>query len=437
MSFLSTLIWAAAATVAGGIVLAYWLAFRRRERQNRERADEAVKLGLSRPMGQYPFIDPAICIGCGACVRACPEKDVLGVVSGLAMVINGARCMGIGQCARACPVGAIELALGDLKSRADVPALDHQNQTNVPGLYVAGELGGLALIRNAVQQGRDTVRWVARDLAIHPGPKDPELLELAIVGAGPAGLSAALSAVECGLSYAVFEQQADLGGTIYNFPRRKLTHTQPVELPLYGLLRKDEYTKEELLELFGELVSRHRLAIRFGERVQQLLRDEDRFLLRTAKGLYLARRVLLAMGRRGTPRRLGVPGENLSKVMYQVRDADQYRHKKILCVGGGDSAVEAALGLARQPGNEVSLSYRQDGFYRIKRKNLDLLETSIERGRIRPILRSEVREIEAEKVRLATSSGELALANDYVFVLIGGEPPFPFLREAGVAFGGG
>jgi|CXWL01.1.fsa_nt_gi thioredoxin reductase len=432
---LSTVIWGSAALVAGSILSLYLGGVRRRERRDRERAAEAERLGISKPAGQYPYVDPSICIGCGACIRACPEGDVLGIVGGLAVVIDGARCIGIGACAKACPVEGIELAMGDLRGRADVPQMDERNQTNVPGLFVAGELGGLALIRNAIGQGRDTVRWIAAEAArIRPGPtSDP--LDLAIVGAGPAGLSAALAAVEAGLSYAVFEQETSLGGTIHHYPRRKLTHTQPVEIPLHGALTKGEYSKEELLELFGELVSRHRLAVRFDHKVLDVSRLGDGFQLTTTSGLHRARFTLLTLGRRGTPRKLGVPGEELGKVMYQVRDADHYRGRRILCIGGGDSAIEAAIGLARQPGSEVALSYRGERFHRVKRRNQELLENLTARGRIRPLLGSQVRTIEDHQVRLDTPAGELVLDNDFVFVLIGGEPPFPLLRQAGIRFG--
>jgi thioredoxin reductase len=428
-----TLIWSLALAVVLAIVLGYLISFRRRNRRDHERARATEGRGPVQPMGAFPYIDPAVCIGCGGCVAACPEK-VLGIVGGLAVAVQGNRCIGIAACAKACPVQAIEISLGDLRGRADVPWMTDRRETNVPGVYVAGELAGLALIRNAVRQGRETVRAIAAELAVVDS-RDPELLDVAIIGAGPAGLAAALTAVESRLRYAVFEQQSDLGGTIYNFPRRKLTHTEEVELPIYGPLRKSEYSKEELLELFRGLLEKHRLEVRFGQKVLQVIPEGGLFHILTASNAWRARRVLLALGRRGTPRKLGVRGEALSKVMYQVRDAEEYRGKKILCVGGGDSAIEAAMGLARQAGNELTLSYRGQAFDRVKAKNLETLDKLVRRGKIRPLLGSEVLEIGDGEVRLRTAQGEIAIANDYVFVLIGGEPPFPFLRSIGVVFG--
>lgn len=429
-------IWWLTALFVASVFGVYVAAFRRRSHSDGKRLEEAASLGFDRPTGQYPYIDPRLCIGCGSCVAACPEGDVLGLVGGQAVVVNGVRCVGISACETACPVGAIEVGLGEVRGRADLPILESTLETNVPGLFVAGELGGLSLVRNAVGQGRQAARAIARRLEEerHVGPA-PER-QLLIVGSGPAGLSAALTATQLGLDALVLEQEADLGGTILNYPRRKLVHTQPVEVPLHGRLDGPEHSKEELLELFGGLVERHELQIAFGARVRSVEGEAATgFTVRTDDRAFTARCVLLALGRRGSPRRLGVPGESLPKVMYQVRDAEEYRGSRILCVGGGDSAVEAAMGLASQPGNEVLLSYRKDRFARIKHRNRLRLDDHLARGSVRAVFESNVKEIRPEAVCLRTPSGDEWLPNDYVFIFAGGEPPYSLLRSAGVRFG--
>jgi thioredoxin reductase/NAD-dependent dihydropyrimidine dehydrogenase PreA subunit len=438
--------WIAALLFAAIVLATYALSFRRRMRTHQAQYEEMSVVGLSRPVGQFPYIDPALCIGCGNCVDVCPEGDVLGLVGGQAVVINGARCVGIANCEVACPVGAIEVGLGEIKGRADLPVLDDQHQTSVPGVYIAGELGGLSLVRNAIFQGSRCVREIAEQLRAEGGaavPRsaaaalaDPDrTFDLLIIGSGPAGMSAALTAREQGVDFLVLEQEASLGGTIDHYPRQKIVHTQPVELPLFGWLNKSEQSKEELLELFTSLSAAHDLAIRFGERVAGFERRGDRIVVRATSDEFSCRYLLLAIGRRGTPRKLGVPGEELAKVFYQVRDAEQYQGRRIVCVGGGDSAVEAAMGLSAQPGNEVLLSYRKARFARIKSKNQSRIDQQIRSGRVRALFESNLREIRADQVLIEGPDGPAWIENDLVFVFAGGEPPYPLLREGGVVFG--
>jgi thioredoxin reductase/NAD-dependent dihydropyrimidine dehydrogenase PreA subunit len=431
-----TLLWGLSLLVVAAVVLPYAFAFRRRRRADRARKAEAVRLGFDKPTAQYPFVDPRSCIGCGACVEACPEGDVLGIVGGFATVINGLRCVGHGRCELACPVGAIEVGLGDVKNRRDVPEMDEWQETTVPGLFVAGELGGMALVRNAVTQSRKVVARIAERSGEDVTARRAGVFDVAIVGAGPAGLAAAAAATERGLTHIVFEQEPDLGGTILHYPRRKLVLVQAVEVPVLGLLREAEYSKEELLRKLLDLADRARLEIRFGEKVADIQQADGLFSVESSSGPTLARFVILAMGRRGTPRKLGVRGEELAKVMYQLADAASYADNRLLVVGGGDSAVEAAIGLARQRGNRVTLSYRRERLVRIKKKNEDRIETLLARGRVSGLFGSEVQEIEGDAVRLATPSGVVDLPNDYVFVFAGGDPPFGFLQKIGVRFGG-
>lgn len=429
------LIWGVSLAVVAAIVVPYVLSFRRRRVVDRSRKEEAVRLGVDRPPAQFPFIDPMRCIGCGTCVEACPEGDVLGIVGGTATVVNGLRCVGHGRCEIACPVGAIEVGLGDLKSRKDIPILDDWQQTTVPGLFVAGELGGLALVKNAMAQARNVVDRVAQ-LAPAARRTGGDVVDVVIVGAGPAGLTAAAAARECRLSHVVLEQEGDLGGAIFHYPRRKLVLVQAVDVPILGRLREGEYAKEDLLHILQDLCRRGELRIRFGERVQGVARSDGVFSVRSTSGVTLGRFVILAMGRRGTPRKLGAPGEELPKVMYQLADAESYEQQKILVVGGGDSAVEAALGLARQRGNRVTLSYRREKLVRIKRKNETRIAELLANGRIEGAFNTDVEEIGPVSVRLKTPGGARDLPNDYVFVFAGGEPPFELLRQMGIRFGG-
>jgi len=435
--FEQTLIW----TLAIALVLAIWLPFawshRRRVRADEERKAEATRLRIDRPAGQYPYIDPLRCVGCSACVDVCPEGDVLGMVGGTAVIVNGLRCIGIAECEKACPVGAITVGLGDVRSRADMPLLDDDLQTNLPGVFIAGELGGLSLVSNAVRQGRAVVEHVRERIDRGIAAKAEGVLDLAIVGAGPAGLSAGLAAQAKELDYVILERERSLGGTVLNYPRRKMVLTQPVELPPWGVLSGSAYQKEDLLDLFEQLVSEAGLRVRFGQTVETLEARDAHYLLETGGSTYRARHVLLALGRRGHPRKLGVPGEEQAKVAYRLIDAESYRGAKVLVVGGGDSAVEAAVALARDGSNEVTLSYRRERLVRVKRKNQEALDALIARGPLRTLFGSEVETIGSGVVSLRVPGGEVVdLPNDFVFVLIGGEPPFELLRGLGVRFGG-
>ncbi|RME19013.1 MAG: 4Fe-4S dicluster domain-containing protein, partial [Candidatus Zixiibacteriota bacterium] len=312
----TAIIWLIAAGLGLVVVVPYALQFRRRQRKAEERKQEARSLGIDRPTGQFPMINQTLCIGCGSCVAACPEGDVLAVIWGRAQVVNGKRCVGHGYCEIACPVGALKVGLGDVRSRPDIPILSPTNETSVPGLFIAGELSGLSLIRHAVAQGKMVIDEIARRAA--PPPPDDNLYQVAIVGAGPAGLSAALRAKEHGLSSVVFDQY-DLGGTILHYPRQKLVMTQPVEIPSFGELSKEEYTKEALLEILQAACEKNQVTIESGHKLSDIEHQYDLFKLRFDSGLTAySRFVILALGRRGTPRKLGVPGEELSKVMYQL-----------------------------------------------------------------------------------------------------------------------
>ncbi len=431
----SLLIWAVVLIlVAAGVVL-YTRNFRRQRRDDRERLTQTRDLGMDKASGQYPLVDAAACIGCATCVAACPEGDVLGIVLGKAVVINGSRCIGHGKCAEACPVGALKVGLGDITKRDDIPLLDEYNETNVPGLWIAGELSGFALINNAVNQGCRVIERIAETGGPRPTDSESGLSDVLIVGAGPAGMSAGLKAVELGLTSVVLDQQG-AGGTILQYPRRKLVMVQPVEIPTMGKLPRLEYSKEELLEIWEKLYTDFDLDIRTGVRVTGVSGKKGNFAVTTSGGDFRARHVVLALGRRGTPRRLNVPGEDMSKVAYKLIDAEAYAGRRVLVVGGGDSAVEAAMGLAHQKGCKVSISYRKPDLMRIKQRNADRIQPLIADGTIDFHGATTVGGIHEDKVVLEGPNGSAIVPNDDVFILAGGIPPFGFLRELGVKFGG-
>jgi len=462
-----------------GLALLLLLHRRRQLRMLRatlEERSEARTTGSHAARLQYPSVDLSRCVGCGTCISACPEDGVLGLVYGQAAVVHGARCVGHGRCAEACPVGAIQVTLGDLSKRDDIPVLSDQLEvTGMPGLYLAGEVTGYALVRTAITHGAAVAAHVANQVAkremrilsrrangdgrvdnrdsplagLQPTTDtvvledhlQPRELDLLIVGAGPAGLSCSLAARERGLDFVTLEQEG-IGGTVAKYPRRKLVMTQPVELPLHGRLKRTTYQKEELIQLWQEIAARHQLPIHTGRQYLGVERDADGvFTVRArhaGKGVttYRARHVCLCLGRRGTPRKLGVPGEDMPKVAYSLMDAESYRDRRILVVGGGDSAIEAALGLAEQPGNQVHLSYRKAQFFRIKARNSQNLERARTGGRLQVLFESQVQAIEADRVILSQPNGDgpLVLPNDDVFVFAGGIPPFDLLRQARVSF---
>jgi thioredoxin reductase/Pyruvate/2-oxoacid:ferredoxin oxidoreductase delta subunit len=407
----------------------YFVRYRRHQARTRLQQETSVRTGMTEPVSLHPKIDPNKCICSGGCTAACPEGGIIGILGGRAQLVSPTKCIGHGACMDACPVEAITLVFGTETRGVDIPYVKKNFETNVPGIYIAGELGGMGLIRNAVTQGKETVQYIAQSL----NSRSSDGFDLVIVGAGPAGLAAALQAKTERLNTLLLEQGDGVGGTILSYPRQKLVMTQPMEIPLHGKFHKKEVAKEELAKLWEMIARKSDLRVQGGEQVVAVTPRNGHYLVQSNRGQYPARRVLLAIGRRGTPRRLGVPGEASSKVAYKLMEPEQYRGKNLLVVGGGDSAVEAAVALAEQEGTRVSLSYRQDVFSRLKEKNRQALGRAVESGRVTTYLGSSVESIEPLAVNLRQGGSVSTLENDYVFVFIGGELPTAFLQSIGIS----
>lgn len=390
-------------------------------------------VGLHEPVSLHPVIDLGTCIKSGACVEACPEKDIIGIVNGRASLVNAAECVGHGACFHACPVEAISLVIGTEKRGVDLPHVSENFETNVPGIYIAGELGGMGLIKNSVEQGEQAMNSIAQTLDKKGGdPKGANTYDVVIIGAGPAGISASLTAKRHGLNFLTLEQDS-LGGTVFNFPRSKIVMTAPVDLPMHGKIRLFDTSKTELLALWNEALLKNGITIREHTKVEGIQIDGDIFRVLTAKGEEIkTKNVLLAIGRRGSPRKLGVPGEGLEKVAYRLLEPELVIGKNVVVVGGGDSAIEAALSLSEQ--NQVVLSYRSDAFSRVKPKNREKLDAAVAEGKIDVKLKSNVVKIDKELVELALAEngGKEALKNDLVYIFAGGELPTQFLQKTGV-----
>ncbi len=405
----------------------YMITRKRAEARSLSAREEAHAAGLSEPASLHPVIDPTLCVGCKACLNACPEGDILGLINGKAELVEPSNCIGHGACKTACPRGAISLVFGTETRGIDLPFVGPDFATNVPGIYIAGELGGMGLIRNAVEQGRQAIELIA--MLGKSGRVG--LLDVVIVGSGPAGIAASLGAMQRKLKFVTLEQDT-LGGTVAHFPRGKVVMTAPALLPIVGEMKFKEVSKEKLLGFWQKVVRDTGLRINEQERVETVTPIEGGFAVKTTKSVHHTRTVLLAIGRRGTPRHLGVPGEDLAKVVYRLVDPAQYRGKHVLVVGGGDSALEAAASLAEEHGTRVMLSYRSDAFGRAKTKNRKRVEDAEASGQLEVLLSSNVKRILTDRVEILHKKKPIAVRNDAVIVCAGGILPTDFLKSAGI-----
>jgi thioredoxin reductase/NAD-dependent dihydropyrimidine dehydrogenase PreA subunit len=411
-----------------GIMMIYLRKLKKESRIVDDKIEQAIEAGLHEPISLYPSVNPDNCIKSGACIAACPEKDILGIRNGKATLINASRCIGHGACFHSCPVEAITLVIGTEKRGVELPHVSQDFETNVPGIFIAGELGGMGLIKNSVEQGRQAVKnMISNGIEQHDA-----LFDLVIIGAGPAGISASLEAKKNKLKFITLEQDT-LGGTVYSFPRSKVVMTAPMNLPLYGKIKLYETTKDELIELWQNVLEKHDIQIKENTKVDVIVNEDEVFKTVTKEGAeYTSKKVLLAIGRRGSPRKLNVPGEDLEKVSYRLLDPEYINGKNIMVVGGGDSAIESALLLAGQ--NNVSLSYRSDRFKRIKPKNNEKVNKAIESGLLTVVFNSNLLEIRDQDVVLSKGEEKLqeVIPNDMVYIFAGGELPTQFLQKAGI-----
>lgn len=422
------LIYSSTAVLCIAVVLIY---IRKKNRDSKivgEKIRRAREDGLHEPVSLHPVIDANRCILTGACVRACPEHDIIGIRNGRTVIINASRCIGHGACFHACPTEAISLHIGTEQRGVDLPQVDQNFETNIPGIYIAGEMGGMGLIKNAVEQGRQAVENIAKSL----GKQHLAEYDLIIVGAGPAGISGALTAKKHDLKFLIIEQDT-LGGTVFTFPRSKIVMTSPMDLPLFGKIKLYQTTKSELLDLWQTVIRRNNIAICENTKVETIVKVDNTFSVTTARGeKYTSSRILLSIGRRGTPRKLNVPGELQEKVAYRLLDPENIAGKQILIVGGGDSAVESALLLADN--NRVTISYRGESFSRIKLLNSEAITNAAEAGSVDLMFNTIVTSIDTETVSIENvKTGEkTTFANHLVYIFAGGELPTQFLEKSGI-----
>jgi len=416
------------------LVYAFYLRGRkRRDVEHREQLSTSQAEGLLEPPSLHPVVDPLRCIGSSACVTACPE-EALGIIDGKAVLINGAACIGHGACLSACPVEAIKLVFGTERRGMDIPIVKPNFESNVAGIYIAGELGGMGLIRKATEQGRQAAESIRQALGKERAQVATDY-DAVIVGCGPAGFGAGLAALAGKLRYRLIEQEQSLGGAVFHYPRNKVAMTAPFNLPLVGKVKFTEVSKEKLLEFWEGVVEKTGLKVELNERMETISRiPEGGFTVKTSRGEYRTRTVLLTIGRRGTPRKLDVPGEESSKVVYRLIDPAQYARQRILVVGGGDSALEAAIALAEQDGTKVTLSYRSESFSRVKEKNRTRLKELEDGKKVRVVLGSTIGEIGEHEVLVRKGEEKYKLKNDAVIVCAGGVLPTSLLQKIGVLF---
>ncbi|MBT8275189.1 MAG: NAD(P)-binding domain-containing protein [Bacteroidia bacterium] len=412
-----------------GVVFLYMRKLKKKTKETERKVEIAKEEGLFEPVSLHPYINLNTCIGSAACVSECPEKDILGIANGKATLINSSNCVGHGACFHACPVEAISLRMGTESRGVDLPHVNQNFETNIRGIYIAGELGGMGLIRNSVEQGQQAIDSILKSKK--PNPKGA--LDVIIIGAGPAGISATLACKKHKLSSVTLEQDS-LGGTVYTFPRSKIVMTSPMNLPLHGKVKLYDTSKDELLKLWNKVIEEHDIEIREKHKVENIIpQKDDTFKVITTSGEeYIGNNVLISIGRRGSPRKLNIPGEESTKVAYRLLEPERISGKEIVVVGGGDSAIEASLLLMDE--NNVRQLVRTETLTRCKPKNREKITQANADGKVKLIFSSNLVSISDAKCIIKTDTDDEAIEvpNDLVYIFAGGILPTAFLEKPGI-----
>jgi thioredoxin reductase len=429
--------------------------------------EDLERLDPDRPDYPHPVIFPERCIGCHACVDACPH-DVLAIVNGIASPVARDQCMEDTACQVECPVNPkaciVVNTTKKIKPRP-VPVRDPSFMTNVPGVYIIGDVSGTPLIKNAANEGADVVKDIAHELNNGAGAEPKAEVDVVIVGIGPAGLSAAIAAKQFKLRYVGIEQDKVLA-TIDAYPRGKYVFFKPETMDSHGAIEVNGAgeQREKILDSWTGAMKTNGVVINEGESCKSVKKaeDGDYFVVQSEKGLarektsYRARRIVLALGNRGTPMKLRVPGEEIKitragrtedKVKYKLTDPEVHRKNRVIVVGAGNSAIEAAVDLvARRDGdqitfrsddeiNEVALVIRSDMKNDLKFLNKLQVYQCIDEGKVKAYFGTAIKEIrDAEVVLMNARTGEekTTLPNDYIFAMIGGDRPTKFLESIGI-----
>lgn len=406
----------------------HWASRRRAAKEGAQKAANDAK-----PILVHSINDDR-CVGCDACIAVCPT-DVLELVSNKAKVLRFGDCIQCEQCVWACPTQALVMHRDDAEPPPiKMPNLDPYYQTEVEGMYLVGEVAGKPLVKNAANAGRAVVEDMRRR-GLRARAGDPNAVDVLIVGSGPAGLSAALTCIHYGLRYVVVEKEGIVASTIARYPKGKDVMVEPYDTKNVSFLPVFDSRKEELLPVWNDLFRRVGLSVRTNEAVESIQKvGGGAFSVKTTAGVYVAQRVVLATGTRGKPRRLDVAGENQPRILSLLDDPAADRGKDVLVVGGGDSAVEAAIALA-DAGARVTLSYRGDSFSRAQGKNRDQIKAYGRDGKVTVLLSSRVESFGKADAALVLGDGRhVSISNDVSYVLIGSDAPVAWLERLGVTY---